>query len=196
MQYHLTPHSTAQEPWAYWDNAFSDEQLNWLQKQARNIGDKAQVGSGGGQGVIDTGIRRSSLNWLSCTPETEWVFSTLAHVVSNLNAKYFRFDLTGFGEQCQLTNYDQSENGMYGWHVDFGPTGPSRKLSLVLQLSDAVEYDGGVLELKPNSDRVMQMSKQRGRIVVFPSWTLHQVTPVTTGSRQSLVLWVTGPAFK
>jgi PKHD-type hydroxylase len=130
--------------------------------------------------------------------DTQWVFETLGHVVSSLNAQFFGFDLLGFGEQIQLTNYDGSEQGMYGWHVDMGPhtNAPCRKLSIVVQLSDPVDYEGGVLELQPSGKDVVKMRKQRGLVVAFPSWTLHQVTPVTQGNRQSLVAWISGPPFK
>lgn len=195
MQYMLTPYSENQEPFAWWEGAFTDQELNWLQQKAREANQKAQVGGGNGGGV-NPEVRRSDLNWMPNTPETTWVFEKLAHVVSSLNSQYFRFDLTGFGEQIQLTHYDSSEHGMYGWHVDFGKTGPSRKLSIVMQLSDPSEYEGGNLELQPHGKEVIKIKKQRGLVVAFPSWTLHQVTPVTQGNRQSLVSWITGPAFK
>lgn len=197
MQHVLTPHNEGQELFAWWENGFTNEELNQLQQEARNFKEKAQVGGGGG-GEVNPDIRRSGLNWMHNNQETQWVFEKLGHIVSSLNARFFRFDLTGFGEPIQLTNYDSSEHGMYGWHVDMGPhtNAPCRKLSLVLQLSDPVEYEGGVLELQPHGQEVMKMRKQRGLVVVFPSWALHQVTPVTQGSRQSLVAWITGPAFK
>ena len=197
MQYLLTPHSEVVEPFAWWENAFNDEQLNWLQQQARNSQTKAAVG-GGGVGGVDPNIRRSDLNWIPNTSDTSWVFETLGHVVSSINAQFFRFNLTGFGEHLQLTNYDHSEQGMYGWHIDMGPhpNSPCRKLSLVCQLSDPVEYEGGVLEVQPHGKEVIKMRKQRGLIVCFPSWTLHQVTPVTQGNRQSLVAWISGPPFR
>jgi PKHD-type hydroxylase len=65
-----------------------------------------------------------------------------------------------------------------------------------MQLSDPVDYEGGVLELRPHGKDIIKMRKQRGLIVAFPSWTLHQVTPVTQGNRQSLVAWISGPPFK
>ena len=197
MQYILTPYAQAQEPFAWWEGAFNEQQLNWLQQQAKNVQQQAMVG-GGGVGVNDSSIRRSGLHWLPNNNETQWVFETLGHVVSSLNAQFFGFDLTGFGEQIQLTNYDGSEQGMYGWHVDMGPhtSSPCRKLSIVVQLSDPVDYEGGVLELQPSGKDVVKMRKQRGLVVAFPSWTLHQVTPVTQGNRQSLVAWISGPPFK
>jgi PKHD-type hydroxylase len=33
-------------------------------------------------------------------------------------------------------------------------------------------------------------------MTLFPSFVLHRVTPVTKGTRYSLVAWVSGPPFK
>jgi PKHD-type hydroxylase len=197
VQYVLTPYSTGQEPYAWWENAFSNDELNWLQKEAKDADQRAKTGMIPGR-PIESDLRRSNVKWLTNTQETKWVFERLAHVVSSLNSQFFRFDLTGFGEALQLTNYDSSEHGTYGWHVDFGSntSSASRKLSVVLQLSDPSEYEGGNLELMPAGQEIVRMKKQRGLVVAFPSWTLHQVTPVTQGTRQSLVIWTTGPAFK
>lgn len=194
MQHLLTPHTQAIEPWAWWEGAFSEQELNWLQAKAKRAEQNAQVGSSDGNGAVDTHIRRSQVSWLNTAPDTRWVFEKLADVVSRMNAQHFRFDLTGFGEPLQLTNYDQSENGMYGWHQDYG-NGVSRKLSMAVQLTDPAEYEGGNLQMMTTS-QPQNVRKQRGLIAVFPSYILHQVTPVTQGSRQSLVAWVSGPAFK
>jgi hypothetical protein len=66
MQYILTPYAQAQEPFAWWEGAFNEQQLNWLQQQARNWQQKAGVG-GGGVGGVNPDIRRSGLNWLPNT---------------------------------------------------------------------------------------------------------------------------------
>lgn len=197
MEYVLTPYNYSYQPFVWWESGFSEEELNWLQQKARSPLMKAKVG-GGDDGVVDPNIRRSDLNWLNNNHETSWVFHKLGSIVSSLNAQFFRFDLTGFGEQLQLTNYDEKEKGMYGWHIDMGgnTSAPCRKLSLVLQLSDPVDYEGGVLELKPFGENIIKVKKQRGLVVCFPSWTLHQVTPVTSGNRQTLVAWISGPPFK
>lgn len=199
MECLLTPYNKNTEPYAWWENAFNDEELAWLQRKTLEGSEPAKIGGGTPGGVVDPNVRRSDINWLSYkNQENQWLFHKLSHVVSSLNSQFFHFDLTGFGENIQLTNYDGNQKGMYGWHVDFGNQvdRPSRKLSLVLQLSDPVDYEGGVLELKINNDHPIKMRKQRGLIVCFPSWTLHQVTPVTSGIRQSLVAWITGPSFK
>lgn len=193
MHYLLTPYARKIEPYAWWEGAFSEQELNWLQDKARRADQHGLVGSNIGS-VVDAGVRRSQVSWLGNTPETTWVFEKLAYVASKLNAEHFGFDLTGFGEQLQLTNYNQTDNGMYGWHQDYG-SGISRKLSLVLQLADPSEYEGGNLQIMTSGDP-QNVRKQRGFIAAFPSYVLHQVTPVTQGSRQSLVAWVSGPTFK
>lgn len=193
MQYVLTPHAKEIPPFAWWEGAFTENELDWLQQKAKIAEQNAQVGGGSG-GSVNPNIRRSQVSWLENNPNTTWVFRKLADVVSKINAEHFRFELTGFGEQLQLTHYDQSENGMYGWHQDYGG-GVSRKLSMTVQLTDPSEYEGGNLQMM-TTGKPENVRKQRGLIAVFPSYVLHQVTPVTQGSRQSLVAWISGPAFK
>ena len=193
MQYMLTPHSKNIESFVWWEGAFTSQELDWLQEQAKSAKQVAQVGTNVNGGV-DPKIRRSQVSWLSNTPDTEWVFKKLADVATKLNTQYFNFNLTGFGEALQLTHYDQSEHGMYGWHQDYGGE-VSRKLSMSVQLTDPSEYEGGNLQTL-TSGEPKTVRKQRGFITVFPSYVLHQVTPVTQGSRQSLVAWVSGPQFK
>ena len=191
MQHLLTPYSRKIEPFAWWEDAFTEEQLDWLQKKAREATDSAQIGGG----EVNDRVRRSELNWLKKDPECAWVFERLAHVAASLNAEYFGFELTGFGEPIQLTNYHEARQGTYVWHQDFGSSGISRKLSMVLQLSDPSEYEGGELQILTKREPT-SMQKKRGLITVFPAWTLHQVTPVVKGTRQTLVAWISGPAFK
>lgn len=193
MQYLITPYSNIIEPYVWWENEFTDQQLNWLQERALNSNERAVIG-GATEGDELLKIRRSYVSWLNFDNENEWVFKKLSHVVSSLNTQFYRFDLTGFGEPLQLTNYDNSENGMYGWHQDYGK-GISRKFSLVLQLTDPSQYEGGNLQIL-TSGQPLTVKKQRGLIVAFPSYHLHQVTPVTQGNRQSLVAWISGPPFK
>ena len=66
---------------------------------------------------------------------------------------------------------------------------------MVVQLTDPSEYEGGNLQLMTYGQPI-NVRKERGLLVAFPSWQVHQVTPVTPGSRQSLVMWISGPAFK
>ena len=111
----------------------------------------------------------------------------------------YRYQNVGGNAMIKMTDEELTTavaERVMGWHQDYGgPLSISRKLSLVVQLSDPFEYEGGNLQIKTGQEE-QNVRKQRGLIVAFPSYVLHQVTPVTTGSRQSLVAWVSGPAFK
>ena len=195
MEYILTPYAKPLTNLAWWDDGFSDGELNWLQNKAKEAQLDASVGGGGG-GSIDKSIRRSKVNWINNNTDTLWLFARLGSIISRVNADYFNFDLIGFGEGLQLTNYESNILGEYNWHTDSGGPGPCRKLSLSMQLSFPEEYEGGVLEVKDTNEQVREAPKKRGYISLFPSFLRHRVTPVTKGSRQSLVVWITGPNFK
>ena len=79
MQHLLTPYSRKREPFAWWDGAFTEEQLDWLQEKAKEATEQAQVGSGDGGQIIES-VSRSELNWLSKDKECAWVFEILSHV--------------------------------------------------------------------------------------------------------------------
>jgi hypothetical protein len=79
--------------------------------------------------------------------------------------------------------------------------GKIRKLSVTVSLNDPKEYTGGNLrfDLGPHrKDRyhICKEIRPQGSIVVFPSHLYHQVTPVKTGTRYSLVAWNLGKPFQ
>jgi PKHD-type hydroxylase len=80
--------------------------------------------------------------------------------------------------------------------VDHGADMPDpRKLSLSIQLSDPAAYEGCELELS-FGDGIKTAPRKRGTVVAFASYVLHRVTPITAGTRKSLVVWVSGPEFR
>jgi len=80
--------------------------------------------------------------------------------------------------------------------------GRVRKLSSTINLNSPGEYEGGNLKFDygPHADceRFHECTEIRpqGSMVVFPSFTEHQVTPVEKGTRYSLVLWSIGKPFR
>lgn len=80
--------------------------------------------------------------------------------------------------------------------------GKIRKLSVTVSLSDPKNYKGGNLKFDfgPHSAggryHTCTEIRPRGSIIVFPSHVYHQVTPVTQGTRYSLVAWNLGYPFK
>ena len=70
-----------------------------------------------------------------------------------------------------------------------------RKLSFTLQLTDPSEYEGGQTMIH-NAKEPWAIPQTKGTITFFPSYTLHEVLPVTKGTRKALVGWVHGPRLK
>ena len=96
-------------------------------------------------------------------------------------------------EKIQYAEYHDADQGFYDWHIDVTPTKSRRKLSIVVQLSDPSEYDGGELQIQTGLLEPVTIGKTKGLAVVFPTYLLHRVTPVTRGVRRSLVCWIDGP---
>ena len=87
------------------------------------------------------------------------------------------------------------EPGMkYGVHTDSAflplPTGPMRSdVSATLFIGDPATYDGGRLTIHQGSERV-EIDPVPGSMIVYPSTTLHEVTPVTRGERLAMFTFI------
>jgi len=123
-----------------------------------------------------------------------WAFRRVTDTILNLNERFFGFDIFGLNEGFQFTNY-KAPSDKYGKHVDRIFNFTVRKLSVSIQLTDPKEYEGGELYLYEGDEGIL-MDKKQGTLIMFPSFVLHEVTPVTKGERNSLVTWVTGNQFK
>lgn len=196
--YQFAPASTVNQvhPFITWGNAFSDEELESIKYYCSTL--PKQSGSVGKDNGFseDTVIRSSTVSWLAQNQDTGWIYDRLAYVVRSINASFFKFDLYGFVEDFQYTEYSSDNEGHYTWHIDMSNDSVApRKLSLVLQLSNPEEYEGGDLQTMTAAQE-QTVDKQKGLIAVFPSWIMHRVTPVTKGKRNTLVIWISGPSFK
>jgi PKHD-type hydroxylase len=175
--------------YAFWNNAFSKEECQTIINIAKNKG----LIKGKTNGESD--VRNSKISWLYPVDDMDWVFRRVTDIITNLNERFFKFDLFGLNEGFQFTNYE-APSGKYGKHVDRAINIPVRKLSISIQLTDPNEYEGGELKLYDGEEEGNIMSKEQGTLILFPSYVLHEVMPITKGERNSLVTWVTGKQFK
>lgn len=175
--------------WAYWDQAFTPAECQAIIAigESRMLEQATVIGE-------NKGIRDCEIAWLYSVDDLEWAFRRVTDIIVDLNDRYFKFDLFGMHEGFQFTKYT-APGEHYGAHIDKTVNGRVRKLSFTLQLSDPAEYGGGDLKLI-TSENPTVASREQGYVTVFPSYTLHEVTPVTRGTRYSLVSWVTGKPFK
>ena len=177
--------------YAFWNNAFSKEECQTIINIAK---DKGLVKGTTFNDDKTKDVRDSKISWLYPVDGMDWVFRRVTDITLNLNERFFKFDLFGLNEGFQFTNYE-SPSGKYGKHVDRGMNMGVRKLSISIQLTNPEEYEGGELKLYDGEEETI-MDKTQGTLIIFPSYVLHEVMPVTKGERNSLVTWVTGKQFK
>lgn len=86
--------------------------------------------------------------------------------------------------------------GHYGVHVDSAvmaisgtPLMLRSDLSATLFLSEPEEYDGGELTIETRFG-AQAVKLAAGDLVLYPSTSLHQVTPVSRGARTSAFFWI------
>jgi PKHD-type hydroxylase len=148
-----------------------------------------------GNDEIVESVRKSKIKWLYPNDDSQWLYDKIINMVVEANKTMWNFNLYSVIDSIQYTVYSEG-GGHYDWHMDIGPGSIShRKVSVTIQLSDPSEYEGGDLELWYGGG-VIQIPKNKGLTVIFPSFSMHRVTPITKGTRKSLVLWLGGEHYK
>lgn len=177
----------------YFTDVFSKEELELI----RIIGDKTPKQAAttvADEDSVVSDYRKSEIAWLDDNSETRWIYEKIAELCKIANRTMWNFDIWGYQDSYQYTVY-YGDGGHYDWHVDLGPGISNRKISVVLQLSDPEEYDGGDLQMNPGG-QILTVPKGLGTICFFPSFMLHRVTPLNSGVRKSLVNWFCGANFR
>ncbi|WP_156950765.1 2OG-Fe(II) oxygenase [Terasakiella pusilla] len=175
------------------NDVFSIAECDQIIQFSKN--DMQDMGLINNQNVSD--VRQSSVHWIDEEKDGDWVLRKIMREVSDINNNHFNFNLTDFSELIQIANYQEITGGHYDWHTDLGGSAIAsrRKLTLVIQLSDPDDYEGGVLEVNIGGN-IHKASLRQGSAVIFPSFILHRVSPVTKGNRYSLACWIHGPTFR
>ena len=187
----------------YFKKALSISTCKKILKSGRKkIIEKATVFKG-----MDKTKRNCKIAWIN----DRWIYDIINPFIHTANKKAgwnFQWD---WNESSQFTIYEKGH--YYGWHTDQEHTflkhsskninGKTRKLSLTLQLTDKTEYEGGDFQFRWIKDGIkgslniitIDDAKDIGTIIIFPSFTWHQVLPITKGKRESLVNWSLGKPF-
>lgn len=151
-------------------------------------GEDALIGSNG-PGVLNKEIRDVKKFPL---PIYRDIGATMAGAALSANQQAWKFNVT-HANQCDYLKYDV--DGHYHAHVDtfINPDEKEcRKLTVLAFLND--DFEGGRLFLQNGHNKIYPPQKP-GTILVFPSFILHGVEPVTKGIRRSIVTWMVGPWF-
>ena len=120
--------------------------------------------------------------------------ATLTGIGIQANSYKWNFNITK-SNQSEFLQY--GKEGHFASHVDtfleeFNNK-ETRKISVILILND--DYEGGKFYLQVGNEKVYPR-QEKGDVIIFPSFFLHGVEPVTSGIRRSVITWLVGPYFK
>ena len=149
----------------------------------------------GGVNSLQREIRSADVYDIIPTADWSWVHKKVSDAVYVANRDHFNYDVNTISHGLQLIHYkaDEKVPGHYNWHVDAGPgESATRKISFTVQLSDPNEYEECNLLVLDHSKEIKAIRDQ-GSLSMFPSYMPHCVTPIKSGERWALVIWVHGP---
>ena len=177
----------------FFRGAFSDEEIEDIKKIAMDF-PAIDAATGQEDAKTDDGVRKSTVRWMTGKKGKEdWIYKRIMDMVNEANNHLWDFNLSHAAESLQYTEYPP-DGGHYDWHIDCGHNiQAQRKVSITVQLND--DYEGGELQLWRGQEPATAL-KEKGCVVIFPSYMLHRVKPVTKGTRNSLVLWVGGDHYR
>jgi len=191
MEYHNIAHAAG-----YYPLAIPEELIDLIVAEVNNLEfeefQEATIGPNGSE-IIETQVRNSKTAWWY---EDHWVTSIFSHYFNKANRDLWEYDLT-YLKGIQITKYDEGDK--YDWHCDYGAepvVEHTRKLSATLLVTDPNEFEGGDLEIIDYHGNNIKMERSKGTMIIFDSRIPHRVTPVTKGTRVSLVAWMLGPKLR
>ena len=142
-------------------------------------------------------IRKSEIFW----SYDQWIFDYIWKYMDVYNEiTGLRYDISGV-ESIQITKYEKGD--YYDFHFDGKGSHKNvvyekvRKISMTIQLNE--DYEGGEFKVAwcdKGQLLTETLGKSKGTIILFPSILEHCITPVTSGTRYSLVAWFIGEPFK
>lgn len=173
---------------------FDQEQIDRLKALADEFAEPSKIVLHGR--VFEDKEQRSTLAyWLPRDAANDWVYEIITGIFTAANAEA-RYDIVpSVNDPIQILRYDATDKGVFVWHADTMPDDMTRKMSVVIPLSDPADYEGGELEFNQGG-AACQVVQEPGKPIIFPSWLIHQVAPVTAGRRYSLVAWIRGPNWR
>lgn len=176
----------------YWffENVLSDNFCNSVIGKYCNYNlEKGLIGNHN-QGDLNTNIRNVERTLL---PIHENIGVHLIGSAFVANQQAWKFDINN----CHQVEYlKYNKEGRYRSHIDTflgSPHNDCRKLTALAFLND--DFEGGKLFLQVGDQKIYPQ-QSKGTIIVFPSFILHGVEDILSGTRHSVVCWLLGPYFR
>ena len=154
----------------------------------------ASIGGSKDTSKIVRNIRSADIYNINYEKGTQWIYDKILATVIHANTTHFDYEIAGLLNGLQLIHYsaDEKIRGHYDWHVDAGNGEVStRKISFTCQLSDPDTYTGCELIINNHTSELIG-TRECGSMHLFPSYMPHKVSPIISGNRYALVVWIHG----
>ena len=174
----------------YWNKYLSMENIKDINKKTKT---HSIVGKDSPSDSKKTSIVKF-IKYSSLKPYLNNCINTLY----NCNKKQFGAKLYGFSEDPLFHYNVYSKGAQYNWHMDANGYNDEHDIKFTILINVSKEpYKGGKFKMwfdeKPRT--ITELDKP-GDMVMFRSYYLHKVTPVTKGIRQTLTLFLIGPRLQ
>ena len=187
LKQHYTQIPLIMQNFVSYNNVFTKEECNEIINICNNY--------------IENHTSNIEINMKMCyllpNEKNNFIYDRIRKLVIETNMNIWNYNLYDFGEPIKFLEYNEKYNSQLKVHNDIGNVRgweSFRKLTIILQLTDENTYEDCNLMIQ-NGDKLVTTNKKQGSIIIFPSFMMHQVTPIKKGIRNSLVLWAYGPPF-
>lgn len=151
------------------------------------------------QGEFDDGRITAGLYAKTVKQNLQWFsddekMQALSDFIIMALSRHEKFHALTYAKKIHPPFISKSRNGgHYGSHVDdalmIGSDVVRSDISCTTSLSDKSDYDGGELVMDIMGQQA-RFKLKAGQSIIYPSTTLHHVTPVTEGERLVAVTWI------
>lgn len=178
---------------------FTDDMISQLENQVLPDYGFSKGRTGARELGTDTDSYRTNnrdIAYIQPNEKSHWLYDLLFPIALEANQMYYGFDIDIVTDPIHYVIYPE-DGGHLDWHMDNGAHGTNRrKLAMTVQLSDYNSYEGGDFQIWGGGQEFLTLPREKGDIVVFPTFLLHRVTPITKGIRKCLVFWTGGRPFR
>jgi len=178
----------------YWDEVFSTEEI-------KNI-----------NSLLNKHRKKREASYLKSKPakktstvypiKIEFLKENLKKIflkIIEANQNHYGYDIysNNFNDETELHYNIYKKGEEYEWHIDAEVFKNSDiKLTVLINISDSSFSGGDFNLLDSNKPTLVSELNKPGSMIIFNSFFLHRVNPVTKGTRKTLTIFVKGPAFK
>jgi len=195
----------------YFKNYFNDDQINGIHQMIVNGGYEFEKGGTGSDGQPKDHYYSNNrdIAYVPGDKHSWWLYNELEKCVIEANARLFQFDIQYVTDHLHYVIYPtpnkpdktgntRKEGGYLDWHMDIGRGAVNRrKLATTVQLSDPNDYEGGEFQVwYGGREQFITLPREKGDVLVMPTFYLHNITPITKGERRALVFWTGGEPFR